>query len=106
MLYAASQATAARAASEFMEEDDDRRLLIVDDEADLREIFSCYLGEDYLCDTAASADEALARMACESYALVISDVMMPGRNGVELLRSASSTPSASALTTTSSSPAT
>ena len=85
MLHAASQATAIRPASEFME-DDDRRLLIVDDEPDLREVFSCYLGDDYLCDTASSADEALARMAYESYALVISDVMMPGRNGVELLR--------------------
>jgi DNA-binding NtrC family response regulator len=82
-----SQATAvgARASSEFME-DGDRRLLIVDDEEDLRDIFSCHLGDSYLCDTASSADEALARMACESYALVVSDVMMPGRNGVELLR--------------------
>jgi signal transduction histidine kinase len=88
MSYAlTSQATAAdtRAASEFME-DGDRRLLIVDDEEDLREIFSCYLGDSYSCETASSADEALARMAYESYALVISDVMMPGRNGVELLR--------------------
>lgn len=88
MSYAiTSQATAASAlpVSEFME-DGDRRLLIVDDEEDLREIFSCYLGDSYLCDTASSADEALARMARESYALVISDVMMPGRNGVELLR--------------------
>lgn len=88
MSYACiSQATAAsaRAASEFME-DGDRRLLIVDDDEDLREIFSLQLGESYLCDTASSADEALARMAYESYALVISDVMMPGRNGVELLR--------------------
>jgi two-component system NtrC family sensor kinase len=89
MSYAfTSQATAAagaRAVSEFME-DGDRRILIVDDEDDLREIYSCHLGESYLCDTASSADEALARMAYESYALVISDVMMPGRNGVELLR--------------------
>jgi signal transduction histidine kinase len=88
MSYACtSQATAASAcaASEFME-DGDRRLLIVDDDEDLREIFSLQLGESYLCDTASSADEALARMADESYALVISDVMMPGRNGVELLR--------------------
>jgi len=79
------RATAARAASEFMEEGD-RRLLIVDDDENLREIFCLHLGEDYNCDAASSADEALARMACESYALVISDVMMPGRNGVELLR--------------------
>jgi signal transduction histidine kinase len=67
-------------------EDGDRRLLIVDDEEAVRMLFSCHLGESYLCDTAKSADEALARMSRESYALVVSDVMMPGRNGVELLR--------------------
>src|SRR6185295_19809656 len=39
-----------------------------------------------LCATAASAVEALARLAEHNYAVVISDVMMPGRSGIELLR--------------------
>jgi two-component system NtrC family sensor kinase len=65
----------------------DRRILIVDDEAGIREMFATWLREEsFECKTAASADEALANLANETYALVISDMMMPGRNGVELLR--------------------
>lgn len=62
------------------------RILIVDDEEALRQLFALCLGERYECTTAGSANEALERLAEDRYALVISDVMMPGRNGVELLR--------------------
>ncbi|MDQ5846171.1 MAG: response regulator [Acidobacteriota bacterium] len=65
---------------------EDRRLLIVDDEAGVRGLFAESLSEKFECNTAASADEALAKLATETYALVLSDMMMPGRNGVELLR--------------------
>jgi two-component system NtrC family sensor kinase len=71
--------------SEFMDEGD-RRLLVVDDEELVRNMLSRYLGEKYPCATAASAEEALLRLAAEEFALVISDVVMPGRNGIELLR--------------------
>jgi signal transduction histidine kinase len=64
----------------------DRRILIVDDEAAIRALFESFLNENYDCETAASADEALAILATKTFALVISDMMMPGRNGVELLR--------------------
>ncbi len=64
----------------------DRRVLIVDDEEGIRELFREYLREQYECVTAASADEALGLLAVQPYALVISDMMMPGRNGIELLR--------------------
>lgn len=64
----------------------DRRILIVDDEAGVRQMFAEWLSENYECRTAASADDALAQLAEAPSALVISDVMMPGRNGVELLR--------------------
>ena len=67
-------------------ESSDRRLLIVDDESAIRNLFASFLGENYECETAASADEALAALATRTFALVISDMMMPGRNGVELLR--------------------
>jgi two-component system, NtrC family, sensor kinase len=64
----------------------DRRILIVDDEEGVRNLFAEWLGETYECRTAASADEALEYLAGQPCALVISDMMMPGRNGVELLR--------------------
>lgn len=69
-----------------VEESSDRRILLVDDECSIRKLFSDWLSETYECETAASADEALAILATRAFALVISDMMMPGRNGVELLR--------------------
>ena len=71
---------------ELQEQASDRSILIVDDESAVRGLFASFLGESYECETAASADEALAVLANKTFALVISDMMMPGRNGVELLR--------------------
>jgi DNA-binding NtrC family response regulator len=70
----------------IVEDEVARRILIVDDEDMVRNLFADFLSEDYVCTTAASSDEALAHLAIDGYALVISDVQMPGRNGVELLR--------------------
>jgi two-component system, NtrC family, sensor kinase len=70
---------------EFLEESD-RRILIVDDDDTIRGLFELYLSERYLCSTASSVEEALVLLSQESYALVISDVIMPGRSGIELLR--------------------
>ena len=64
----------------------EQRVMVVDDEAIVRTMFACYLEERYTCDTAASCDEALLLLAKNTYALVMSDIQMPGRNGVELLR--------------------
>ena len=68
------------------EDGDDRRILIVDDDNKIRKIFAEHFSEDYDCTLAASSEEALAYLAQQPYALVIADIMMPGRNGVELLR--------------------
>jgi two-component system NtrC family sensor kinase len=67
-------------------EESDSRILIVDDEEQVRNLFAGCLGERYSCATAGDAQEALLRLASENFALVISDVQMPGLNGVELLR--------------------
>lgn len=64
----------------------EQRILVVDDEAIIRTIYSSFLEEKYTCDTASSCNEALALLAKNTYALVMSDIQMPGRNGVELLR--------------------
>lgn len=63
-----------------------RRILIVDDEELVRNMFAAFLGEKYVCETAASYDEALVHLEKQAHALVICDIQMPGRNGVELLR--------------------
>ena len=68
----------------------DERVLVVDDEEPVRSIFAEYLGETYCCSVAASAEEALVLLSEETYAVVIADMMMPGRNGIELLREVTS----------------
>ena len=64
----------------------DRRILIVDDEEPVRNLFAAYLDESYSCVTAADAYEALELLSQEPFALVLSDMQMPGLGGVELLR--------------------
>lgn len=67
-------------------EDGDKRILIVDDEEVVRTLFALSLSERYECATAADTQEALRLLAEQQFALVISDVQMPGLSGVELLR--------------------
>jgi len=67
-------------------EEHDRRLLIVDDEEKVRNLFALCLSERYSCETAANAQEALEWLQRAPFALVITDIQMPGIGGVELLR--------------------
>jgi two-component system, NtrC family, sensor kinase len=64
----------------------DRRLLIVDDEERIRSLFAHCLNPRYSCETAADAHEALEWLQREPFALVITDIQMPGIGGIELLR--------------------
>ena len=73
-------------AEEILPTEIDERILIVDDDDVICKLFAQYLSEKYRCTTASSCNEALAHLSDESFALVISDITMPGRNGVELLR--------------------
>jgi putative two-component system response regulator len=62
-------------------------ILVVDDERGVREIVARWLErEGYQCERAANGDEALAALDRRSFSLVISDIMMPGMTGIELLR--------------------
>ncbi len=62
------------------------RILIVDDELSMREFLSILVeNEGYEAVVAAHADEALALLESSFFDLVISDVQMPGLNGIELL---------------------
>ena len=63
------------------------RVLVVDDEAALREPLSDYLvRQGFAASQAASAAEARARLAAESFDIVLLDVMMPGEDGLSLCR--------------------
>lgn len=61
-------------------------VLVVDDELSMREFLAILLDrEGYTVDQAASAEEALACLERKTYDLVISDVKMPGLDGITLL---------------------
>jgi len=63
------------------------RVLIIDDEQCIRDVVSRKLSADgYACDLASDAETALARITQVSYDCLLSDVNLPGMNGVELLR--------------------
>ncbi|HZT38217.1 MAG TPA: sigma-54 dependent transcriptional regulator [Bryobacteraceae bacterium] len=63
------------------------RILVVDDEADIRESLEALLTmEDrYAVDLAANAAEGLRRLENGSYDLVLLDLMMPDRSGMDVL---------------------
>ena len=66
---------------------DRQHILIVDDEAIVRRIIKQRLsGENYDCREAGSAEEAMAKLAEQEAELVILDIKMPGKSGVELLQ--------------------
>jgi EAL domain-containing protein (putative c-di-GMP-specific phosphodiesterase class I) len=63
------------------------RLLVVDDEPGLRDLFATILGEaGWQVDTARSGETAMSLLADRHYDVVLSDIDMPGMNGLQLLR--------------------
>lgn len=63
------------------------RLLIVDDELHMRESLARWFMEDgYEVETAGDAKAALAALGRQSFDAIITDIRMPGMNGVELLK--------------------
>jgi len=63
------------------------KILIVDDEAQIRSLLIRSLSDGFCeCTQSSNAFEALSKIRSEHYALVMSDVCMPGMSGLELLR--------------------
>ncbi|HEX8926981.1 MAG TPA: sigma-54 dependent transcriptional regulator, partial [Terriglobales bacterium] len=63
-------------------------VLIVDDEAEIRESLQTLLEFDggYTVETANDGEEGLNRMAQRPFDLVLLDLQLPGRNGLEILK--------------------
>lgn len=62
------------------------RILVVDDEKSIRTTLGSFLSaEGYAVETAAQYDEAIDLFSNNEYDLVVSDIILGSRNGVELL---------------------
>ena len=61
-------------------------ILIVDDDDAIRGTLYDLLSDRYECHTASMAEEALQYLEVEEYDAVLTDISMPGLNGVELLK--------------------
>jgi signal transduction histidine kinase len=67
--------------------DREMRILVVDDEDIVHKSCQRILRNDnYLIDSAYSAEEGLEKLEQSSYDLILSDLMMPGMGGMEFLR--------------------
>jgi DNA-binding NtrC family response regulator len=63
------------------------RVLVVDDEPDIRESLTTLLSlEGYRVDEAQNAAEGLHKMSTHGYDMVLLDLMMPDRSGMEVLQ--------------------
>ena len=64
-------------------------ILVVDDERAIQDTLAwCLRNDGHGVRTAGSAEEAMAIMADQGFELIISDIIMPGLSGVDLLRKA------------------
>jgi DNA-binding NtrC family response regulator len=62
-------------------------ILVIDDEAEIREGLALLLSsEGYAVTSAESGESGLARLEQEPYDLILLDVSLPGRSGLDLLR--------------------
>ncbi|MFL6444075.1 MAG: response regulator [Candidatus Sulfotelmatobacter sp.] len=61
------------------------KILLVDDEPNVLDGYRRTLGREFALETAVGGQEALALMEKAPYAVVVSDMRMPGMDGVQLL---------------------
>ena len=64
-----------------------RKVLVVDDEEVIRKLLKIYLGKwGYEVEEASDGEEAVGRLRRENLDLLISDILMPRKDGWELLK--------------------
>ena len=70
-----------------------QRILVIDDELSMREFLEILLQRsDYDVSLAASAEAGLRLLIRERYDVVLTDLNLPGMNGIELMRQARASP--------------
>ena len=62
-------------------------ILVVDDDEGIRSLVKKYLNENnYLVTTAENAEDASEKVSIIKFDLIILDIMMPGKNGLEFIQ--------------------
>ncbi len=75
--------------SDYASRDGRPRLLVVDDEEDLLDVFSEFLSpQDYAIDLARTGTEAVGKIREGEYDLIVTDLNLPGPDGLAVLRTA------------------
>ena len=63
-----------------------KRVLIVEDDEEMRVLLSDVIEEEgYMTDSVDNGSEAFRKLVKESFALIITDIRMPGLTGLEIL---------------------
>ena len=63
------------------------KILVVDDEEGARELFNTILSDEgYHVTLAVSGEDALDRLKTDAFDLVVTDIKMPGMDGLQLLQ--------------------
>ena len=64
-----------------------RRLLVIDDDQQTLQVLQMMLrSNDYVVETAISADEAVQKLQATDFDVIVSDILMPGFDGRSLYR--------------------
>ena len=67
-------------------------ILVVDDDDGIRSLVKKFLNENnYLVTTADSAEDASDKIKIIKFDLIVLDIMMPGKNGLEFIEAVSYT---------------
>ena len=62
-------------------------ILVVDDDDGIRSLVKKYLNENnYLTTTANSAEDAIEKIKLIKFDLIILDIMMPGKSGLDFIK--------------------
>lgn len=62
-----------------------KRILLIEDDSELRSLYSEYLSEQYLVETAEHGEEGLRMLALQRYDAILLDLLTPRVNGIQFL---------------------
>jgi len=73
--------------------DGSKKILVVEDELFLRDLYIQILKDaEYEVDSAADGDEGLTKLLIGGYDLVLLDIVLPKRDGIQILKELQKTP--------------